>query len=56
MKSMGITAGKKYEKKRKILASEVNKQALQKTNVNDLREQINECEKKLKEEPTKADV
>ena len=37
MKSMGISAPKKYEKKRKILASEVNKNALKKTNVEDLK-------------------
>lgn len=53
---MGIKAGKKYEKKRKILASEVSSKAIQKTNVDDIVTKIETAEAEIENNPTKKVV
>ena len=56
LRNLGIKAGKKYEKKRKILASEVSQKAVQKTNVDDIVAKIESAEQQVSDSPTKAVV
>ena len=56
LKQLGISNSKKYEKKKKILASEVSNKAHQKTDIESIKEKINELEEKVKGTPSKKDV
>jgi len=56
MKMLEISVQKKYEKKRKILASEVNDKALSKTDVNVLIKQITDAELDLNTKVTGKSV
>lgn len=51
-----ITVQKKYEKKRKILASEVNDKAIKKTDVNELLKQITDAEHSMDSQVTNKSV
>lgn len=51
-----ITVQKKYEKKRKILASEVNDKAIKKTDVNELLKQITDAEHSMDAQVTNKSV
>lgn len=50
LKNLGIAADKKYEKKRKILESEVSKKAFQKTDVQSLLDEIEQLEDQMGDE------
>ena len=53
LKLLNIKSSKKYEKKRKILASEVSGKSILKTNVDDIKGQIKTLEDTVQETPTK---
>ena len=56
LKKLNIENTKKYEKKKKILASEVSGKQIQKTNVDTIKDQIKALEQDAQTDPTKAKV
>jgi len=56
LKNLSIKSVKKYEKKRKILASEVSGKQVLKTNFDEIKEKIEERENESKLKPTKKIV
>jgi len=56
LKKLNIKNTKKYEKKKKILASEVSGKQIQKTNVDTIKDQIKALEQDAQTDPTKAKV
>ena len=51
LKRQGLQVSKNYEKKRKILESEVNESQYKQLNINELLAKIAQCEEKLNTAP-----